>query len=159
MSENSFGPGDDQKDEAVSGKGNQLNSIYDKYAPALLGLISRIAHSQDMAEEILKTTFLRIRDQIGSYDASRISLLSWLLNIARHTALDETRSVQLKIPGHSDLVYNQINNNNDHDHAFYLIYYKGLSCNEAASALNISVEELKINIRTAIKKLKSTNLV
>ncbi len=133
-----------------------------------MGIINRIVHDKEIAEEILKTTFLKIWDQINSFDASKNSLFTWLMNISRYTALEELRSAQLKNPQLTDSVYKQAINSNDDDHsfdmalqktAFDLIYYKGLSCMEAAAKLNVSVEELKINIRIAIKNLKTINVL
>ncbi|HMD01281.1 MAG TPA: sigma factor, partial [Ferruginibacter sp.] len=72
-------------------KGDQrsLGQIYNKYAPALMGIISRIASSKEQADDILRTTFVQIWEQIRSFDASRSSLFTWLINVARRTALDE----------------------------------------------------------------------
>ncbi len=167
MTENSTRKDEDQR-LAIAVKlrdQRSLSLIYNKYAPALMGFIYRIANDKEIAEEILNTTFLKIWNQIGSFDASKTSLLTWLINIARRTALDECKHAQLKNPMHGEAVYKQAGNGdesfeeNSQKAAFDLVYYRGLSCNEAAATLNIPVESLRTNIRAAIQNLKTVHAV
>jgi RNA polymerase sigma factor (sigma-70 family) len=144
-----------------------LGLLYDKYAPALMGIISRIVNNHEIAEEVLRTTFLKLWDQIGSFDASKSSFFSWLINLARRTAQDEWKSTQFKNPPPVDTVYKQGSMGDadrsfeeiTQDAAFDLVYYRGLSCDEAAARLNISVESLRTNMRAAIQNLKTLHAI
>lgn len=165
MLKESFRTDEDQRLAVSLKQGNQqtLGLLYDKYAPALMGTISRISGNAELTEEILKNSFLRIWNQAGSYDPSETSLFTWLINMARLTAFDQIKSAQLKTRGLNETVNREVNKIIDEvslysgangKAAFELVYGFGLNCNEAAAALNISVDELKINIRAAIKNLK-----
>lgn len=66
--------------------------LYDHYAGALLGVISRIIKKEELAEEILQDVFLKIWDRIETYDATKGKLFTWMLNIARNQSIDKTRS-------------------------------------------------------------------
>lgn len=142
------------------GDNTSLGRLYDKYAPALFGIISRIADNEELAEDILKNTFLKISGELGSFNADKSSFLSWLMNLARRTALDKIKTNPRDL---SSVYKNRSSNstagnamNGDMEKAaFDLVYYKGLSCSEAAEALNISIEDIKMNIRNRIKNMNT----
>ncbi|MFN0099507.1 MAG: sigma-70 family RNA polymerase sigma factor [Gemmatimonadaceae bacterium] len=69
-----------------------LATLYDRYAPSLLGLIQRIVRERADAEAVLMATFLQAWRSAASFDPSRGSLLSWLATIARSRAVDSARS-------------------------------------------------------------------
>lgn len=72
-----------------------LSYLYDYYAAALKGVIVRIVRHEDIAEEVLQDVFLKIWDKIGSYDAEKGRLFTWMMNIARNQAIDKTRSREM----------------------------------------------------------------
>ena len=149
-------------------KGDQqaFEVLYGKYAPSLMGLISRILNNDNHAGEILQTSFLAIWDQIGSFDAGKSSLSIWLIRIARNAALDKVKLEQLKNPGGNNTVDEHIIEDNDqplfpeplYKTVFNLVYFKGFNCYEAAALLKIPVEELRKNIRLAIKNMNGVNV-
>jgi RNA polymerase sigma factor (sigma-70 family) len=138
-----------------------FGSIYDKYAPVLMGLINRIMPADNDGEEILQTAFLHIWDQISSFDASKSSFLTWLIKITRRLALDKVNSLPAENHSYDNFVYIHANKNDLEQTVlgsveigiFNFVYYKGLSCTEAATALKMSVEDVKKNIRLAIKNM------
>ncbi|WP_115375865.1 RNA polymerase sigma factor [Adhaeribacter pallidiroseus] len=67
-------------------------NLYEAYAPALYGVILRIVKGEALAEEILQECFLKIWQSFGQYDPARGKLFTWLINIARHLAIDKIRS-------------------------------------------------------------------
>ncbi len=79
-----------QQDKSVIG------TLYDAYGGALYGVVLRIVHSQELAEQVLQDTFLKAWKNGPSYDASKGRLFTWLLNIARNTAIDATRTAHFK---------------------------------------------------------------
>lgn len=75
-----------------AGDERALASLYDRHAPALLGLITRIVHERADAEAVLLATFLQAWRSAASFRADRGSVLSWLATIARSRAVDSARS-------------------------------------------------------------------
>ena len=75
-------------------KGNHqsVGLLYDKYASALSGIISRITNNEKLAEEILNITFVKLWNQIGTFNSSNTSLFTWLINITRQTAFYDIRT-------------------------------------------------------------------
>lgn len=127
-----------------------LGKLYDKYAAPVFGFIIRIVHDETLAESILSKVFLAARKQATAFNSSESGFFKCLLQFSRQMsiqALDARKQQNLSAPND---VYGA-----NHT-AFDLLYYKGLNYNEAAAVLHISVEEVKAEIRAAIKKLKTT---
>ncbi len=51
----------------------------------------RILNRQDDAEEVLQAVFLKIWNNIESYNENRATLFTWMAQIARNTAIDRKR--------------------------------------------------------------------
>jgi len=70
--------------------------LYDRYAATLFGIVLRIVRSETLAEDVVQETFVKAWRNRASYDESKGTLFTWLLNIARNTAIDKTRSVEFR---------------------------------------------------------------
>jgi DNA-directed RNA polymerase specialized sigma24 family protein len=60
--------------------------FYDKYGPAMYGLIYRIVLKEDIANTVMIETFLQLKGKMKDYEASNRSVFSFALNISRDTA-------------------------------------------------------------------------
>lgn len=150
--------------------------MYDKYAPVLLGLITKIIGDKKLSEEVFQESFVKIWNQIGSYNANKGSLAFWMLSITREIALDACKSGRFKLPSSdgesSELVTGEveidetwkdggrikqsfIRPDNGGKTVFDLIFLKGYSYGEAAEALGIPIEMVKTAFRVAIKELRA----
>ena len=69
-----------------------LASLYDRYAPRLLGLARRILGQSGEAEEVLQEVFLFAWRAASSFDPARGSVLTWLLVATRSRSIDRVRS-------------------------------------------------------------------
>jgi RNA polymerase sigma factor (sigma-70 family) len=65
--------------------------LYDRYADTLFGLVSRIVGDDQIAEDVLQRTMLKIWNSIDGFDAAKASFFTWMSVIARNTALDQKR--------------------------------------------------------------------
>lgn len=75
-----------------AGNSDAFAELYDRYSPALLGICLKIVGNSSDAENVLQDTFVKIWRNIAHYDASKGRLFTWLLAVARNTALDFVRS-------------------------------------------------------------------
>ncbi|RDC62189.1 RNA polymerase sigma factor [Adhaeribacter pallidiroseus] len=153
-----------------------LALLYDAYAPVLMGLITRIVRSAPTAELVLQETFLAIWQQRATYKPDQCGLLTWLIMVAKETALaslqntnyssaaagTETQPATVKEQEITSsqppetFVPKSFNQLNAAEKAVLdLIYLKGCSCAEAAANLGISEENLKITLRQAITHLRA----
>ncbi len=68
-----------------------MSLLYDRYADSLFGVVSRILGDDQIAEDILQKTMLKIWNGIDGFDPSKASFFTWMSVIARNTALDQKR--------------------------------------------------------------------
>ena len=149
--------------------------VYDTYAGALYGIISKTATSREAAEDVLSKTFITAWQQKQLFDGSKNSLFIWLANIARSIASAQIKLSKSESKAVSKNVY-ALNNANKKSNgsvtkavdnvgtieslplkpsAFELIYYYGMNYESAAKELNIPVNEAKVSVQNEIKRLKT----
>lgn len=75
-----------------SGKEEAFGILYDNYSALMFGTIVKIVGDRREAENLLQDCFVKIWQNIGRFDESKGRLATWLINIARNTAIDFTRS-------------------------------------------------------------------
>ena len=80
------------KDQMRTDPRRAVESILEKYGGALFGVIKRIVGTSEAAEDVLQDASLKIWKNAGKYDESKGRLFTWLLSIARNTALDVVRT-------------------------------------------------------------------
>ena len=87
-----------------------FHHLYDHYSGALYGVILRIVQSKEYTEEIIQDVFVKIWNSIHQYDAAKGRFYTWMINIARNTAIDYLKSKgfqnELKNQPLPDFVYN-----------------------------------------------------
>ena len=68
--------------------------LYDQYGAALFGVILKVVKSESIAEDVLQESFVKIWNKIDQYDEKKGRFFTWILNIARNTAIDQWRSLK-----------------------------------------------------------------
>jgi RNA polymerase sigma-70 factor, ECF subfamily len=66
--------------------------LYDRYAPALFGVICKMVKDEQIGEDLLQETFIKVWRNIAQFNAEKGTLFTWLLNISRYTVIDYLRS-------------------------------------------------------------------
>lgn len=66
--------------------------MYDNYSKAIFSVILQIIPRQEQAEDVLQEVFVKVWQNIHSYDPYKGRLYTWILNIARNQAIDRVRS-------------------------------------------------------------------
>ena len=72
--------------------GAALNAFYDKYASTVLALLTKMLGSRAQAEEIMQEVFVELWRRAPQYDATRGSVIAWVVTVARSRALDSIRA-------------------------------------------------------------------
>jgi RNA polymerase sigma-70 factor (ECF subfamily) len=65
--------------------------LYDRYGRLVYSVALRILHDHVAAEEVTQDVFVRCWRGIDRYQPERVRLVSWLMAIAYHRAIDELR--------------------------------------------------------------------
>ena len=69
-----------------------LSMLYDRTSAKLFGVCLRVLNERSLAEDALQDTFVKIWRNADRYAANGLSPMTWLITIARNTAIDAARS-------------------------------------------------------------------
>jgi len=108
--------------------------MYNMYSKSLFAVISNMIKDRDEAEDVLQETFVKIWKNIASYNESKGRFYTWILNVARNTAIDKMRSKG----------FNNSRKNLSSDNFVHLL--------EDGSRMNSRIDA--IGLREFVKKLK-----
>lgn len=72
----------------AAGNSGALEVLYDRYAPAVMGLALKLTGDQVAAEEVVQETFWRAWRNAHTYQMQRGACSSWLFGIARNLTID-----------------------------------------------------------------------
>lgn len=154
-----------------------IQALYDMYSGALLGVITRIIQNQEVAEDLLQETFIKIWNSAESYDSSKGRLFTWMMNVARNLSIDKLRSKDFRnasknqdIENNVDFIDSQRKVSFNADtlgikdmvnslkpefiNVLELVYFKGYTQVEAAEELSLPLGTVKTRIRMAILELR-----
>ncbi|CAN5571615.1 sigma-70 family RNA polymerase sigma factor [soil metagenome] len=151
--------------------------LYDRYSAAIYGVILKIVSKEDQAEEVMQDVFMKIWNNLASYDATKGRLFTWMINIARNSAIDKIRTKDFRqgsaIQNIDSAVY-EVNSIHQHytatDHiglketigklkdiykeVLDYVYFKGYTHEETSEELKIPLGTVKTRIRAAIQQLR-----
>ena len=83
--------------------------MYDNYSEALFGVINRIVQSDEIANDILQESFVKIWKNLDSYSSEKGSIYTWMLNVCRNLAIDTVRSKAYKNETQNQSVEDSVN--------------------------------------------------
>lgn len=151
--------------------------VYDHYSPALYGVALKVLNDETTAVDVLQEIFLKIWRGIERYDAEKGRLFTWMLNIARNTAIDTLRSRSHKLGlkmqeiGNGHHQQEQLTVQQSFDHLglskvldqlnkeqriiIDLAYYRGCTQEEIAKILDMPLGTVKTRMRNAIIQLRN----
>lgn len=155
-----------------------FSRLYDDYGPTLLGVICKIVRDGDEAENLLQDTFIKVWKHIDSYDSNKGRLFTWLLNIARNTAINflrasrqtehtDIQSFTNSVRMGEELTVEPLNISHIGvgetvsrlDPKLRLIidllYFEGFTQQEVADHLKLPLGTVKTRTRTALQQLKT----
>lgn len=152
------------------------NYLYDNFSDALYGVIFNIVQDEEITNDLLQDSFVKIWKNISSYDSSKGRLYTWMLNICRNTALDALRSkgfkMRNKIQSWEDSV-NEFKTTSEsmnidtiglrkavdllkpeHREIIDILYFQGYTQMEASEVLNMPLGTVKTRIKIALREIK-----
>jgi RNA polymerase sigma-70 factor (ECF subfamily) len=124
-----------------SGDKTALKKLYDRFSKILFGMIYKILHNKEEAEDLLQEIFVKIWNRADQYDPSRGTVYSFIATLARNRAIDRTRSRAFKNRRKDDYVIN------DDEYSFHL------STDNPNPEEKIELSERAVGVRKALAEL------
>jgi RNA polymerase sigma factor (sigma-70 family) len=151
-----------------------ISLLYDNYGNTLLGVAKKVVHSDDLAQDVLQESFVKIWKKSDSYDPSKAKLFTWLFRITRNTAIDKLRSVKTKTDKEIQIdvsdVYNigvestkpelmDIQKHLDKLEDKYQIvldalFFQGMTQQQASEELEIPLGTIKSRLKIGLRELR-----
>lgn len=158
-------------------KRDAFEYLYDNYSSALYGIAFKILKEEEKAADTLQDTFLKIWKNIASYNFDKGTLFTWMLNIARNTAIDKLRGevrnenvikleniseMELTPAGIFDLSLSTIDIRGivslllpEKKQVIELVYFQGYTHEEVSEKLNLPLGTVKSRVRRALTELRN----
>lgn len=151
-----------------------LSLLYDKYSGAIYSVILKMIRDEEKAQNLLQDTFLTVWEKAESYDPAKGRFYTWVYRIAKNKTLNVLRKTDLLIQSEDLSVYENkeetIGIDSEylalngavttlalhHKEAIELVYFKGLTHNEAHKEMNVPLGTFKSYVRQALKQLSET---
>lgn len=158
-----------------SGDAKAFELIYDSYSASLYGIVLKILQDDEVAQDVLQDAFVKIWKNCNSYEPQKGSFFTWMLNIARNTAIDKYRQMRkvsmrtIQNDGSSvDISDNAVHANaidrigleellktlpEEQQEVIDYLYFKGFTQQETSDELNLPLGTVKTRSRSALKAL------
>ena len=157
-------------------KGDQaaINLLYENYSDSLYGVILKITNNEELAQDALQESFVKIWKNAKKYDSTKARLFTWLYRIARNTAIDKLRSFNLRfnkevqidksdvyiLPTSSlnqdviDLREHVTKLEEKYQIVLNALFFEGMTQQEASDELDIPLGTIKSRLKIGLRDLR-----
>jgi RNA polymerase sigma-70 factor (ECF subfamily) len=169
------------EDKLVEGLKNMdesaMSALYRMYSDSLYRVISTIVVIEEVAQDLLQETFIKIWKSFKHYDPGKGRLYTWMARLARNISIDYLRSVNHRnytvsenliestqqIDKKFQVSYNPeligVRDmttilNEDQRTTLDLIYFKGYTHVQVAEELNVTVGIIRSRLQSSISELR-----
>lgn len=156
------------------GDSTAINLLYENYADSLYGVILKVINDEELAQDALQETFVKVWKNSKKYDSKKAKLFTWLYRIAKNTAIDKLRSYnnrfdkEVQIDKSNVYILPASNLNQDvldlREHVSKLdekyqivlkaLFFEGLTQQEASEELDIPLGTIKSRLKIGLRELK-----
>ena len=151
-----------------------LDLLYEYYSDSLYGVILQVTINEEIAQDALQETFVKVWKNSKKYDSKKAKLFTWLYRIAKNTAIDKLRSFnnrfekEIQIDKSDVYVLPTVSLNQDvidlREHVAGLeqkyqivlkaLFFEGMTQQEASDELDIPLGTIKSRLKIGLRELK-----
>jgi RNA polymerase sigma-70 factor (ECF subfamily) len=151
-----------------------ISLLYEHYGDTLYGVAFKVVRDEELAQDILQESFIKIWKKSDTYDSSKAKLFTWLFRITRNAAIDKLRSINTKSEKEIQIdvsdVYNlgvdsikpeliDVKENLDKIESKYQVvldalFFQGMTQQEASDELDIPLGTIKSRLKIGLRELK-----
>jgi len=151
-----------------------ISLLYDHYADTLYGVAYKVVKNEDLAQDVVQESFVKIWKKSDSYDPAKAKLFTWLFRITRNTAIDKLRSASNKTDKEIQIdvsdVYNvgvssirpeflDVKQHLDKIEPKYkevleALFFEGMTQQEASDELNIPLGTIKSRLKIGLREMR-----
>ena len=165
---------------AAVAKGDEaaFERLYAATRAKLFGVVLRILRRQDLAEEVIQESYVKIWSNAGQFNPSLASPITWMVSIARNRAIDQMRkrgelsieeepdAMEVAADNHDPLARREMNDElkrllgrvgklePERQRLVLLAYYNGWSREQLAEKFNTPVNTVKTWLRRSMLEIR-----
>ena len=156
------------------GETTAINLLYENYGDSLYGVILKVTNNEELAQDALQETFVKVWKNAKKYDSKKAKLFTWLYRIAKNTAIDKLRSYnnkferEVQIDKSNVYILPSSNLNQDvldlrehvarldekYQNVLKALFFEGMTQQEASEELNIPLGTIKSRLKIGLRELK-----
>lgn len=160
----------------AAGDQQALSDLYDAFSAAIYGVVLRMVEKEEVAQEVLQDTFVKVWRGAAGYDPDKGRPFTWLVNIARNTAIDALRTAGMRHAGsiqpidkhvyrmgedtlNADLAASDVRAvvgrlRSEHRELIEMAYFQGYSQQDIADRIGLPLGTVKSRTRAALLELR-----
>lgn len=154
-----------------------FETLYNMYHKSIHGVVYNIVRDSTISDELMQDVFIKAWKNADKYSSKKGRFFTWILNIARNTAIDKLRSKSFKQSKqnlNSDFFVDIITSNENLDAKtdaigiskyveqlgekcktiIEYLFFKGFTQKETAEAIDIPIGTVKTRNRNCVQQLR-----
>ena len=156
------------------GNDKAISLLYEHYGDTLYGVAFKVVRNEEVAQDVLQESFVKIWNKAHTYDPAKAKLFTWLFRITRNTAIDKIRSLSNKTDKEIQLDVSDVYNVGKEDIRPELmdmkkqldriedkyrivleaLFFEGMTQQEASDELGIPLGTIKSRLKIGLRELK-----
>lgn len=157
-----------------AGDERSIGLLYDHYADALYGVAIKVTHDEELAQDVLQESFIKIWKNAHKYDPEKARLFTWLFRVVQNTAIDKVRSRKRKRTKevqtddsnvyhlettslaieHMDLKEHTDGLEDKYKVVIDALFFQGMTQQEASDELDIPLGTVKSRLKIGLRELR-----
>lgn len=151
-----------------------MTILYENYSTSLFGVIKKVISDDNLAQDVLQESFIKVWRKGKSYNPQKARLFTWLYRIAYNTAIDKVRSLNNKVSkeiqiedsnvyklttkGINEEVLDIKKHLSKLDEKYQVVirslFFEGMTHQEASEELDIPLGTIKSRLKIGLRELK-----
>jgi RNA polymerase sigma-70 factor (ECF subfamily) len=151
-----------------------ISLLYEHYGDTLYGVAYKVVRDEELAQDILQESFIKIWNKAHTYDPAKAKLFTWLFRITRNTSIDKLRSLSNKAAKEIQIDVSDVYNVGEENIRPELIdmkkqleriepkyqivlealFFEGMTQQEASEELGIPLGTVKSRLKIGLRELR-----
>jgi len=151
-----------------------IDLIYDHYGANLYGYILKIVNDEQLAQDVLQESFVKLWKNIDKYDPNKSRLFTWMMNICRNLSIDKLRASKRYLTDDIQKLDSDVYNykatqfnvdqidlkekvealETKYKDVIEVLFFKGMTQREASDYLDVPLGTIKTRLKIALRELQ-----
>ncbi len=138
--------------------------MYERYADSLYGILLNMLKSEAAAKDVLHQSFIKVWKNVKRYDPEKAKVFTWVLQIARNTAIDHLRAIKTRKGYEIQAASSNVAFSHEGKHLAALepkyrdvlnaLFFRGMTQQETSKVLELPLGTVKTRLKIGLRELR-----